>query len=563
MTLRWPWFAAFAVFVACIPLFAWDHHFYCDWPNHLAMIGYVGEYLKAHASLPATFHTNETIGRATPMFYGDLYLPTLGALSAVVGPRAALSLGVAALLLLQFASVRGLLWDATKDEAVACAAAVIVTWAIYPLTDLYNRAAIPEFFAITALQTGACLWALYARDPTRRQQTGIAAGLLLTLAAGIHPPTALFGGLTFAVFWLASLSWCPDRRRLLKCSLAIAAAAAGVLAPWLYVVTKFGGQLQIVRTTASLTFFPTSLDAIATRLSLVPTVGLEVGAVSTPNLDPQVSIPLGVALVLLALVALAPGARNRQARRAFVFAAICAAATWALFTLSTYSPAWKALPKAFMIIQFPYRLVAFVNVAALGALTGLLAARVPIDRHLTRSRLVLAACVVVATVGVGLKLPRCLASGSGADAVVTDYANPPRDWYFGSVDYATPDAFAKLDAAAPKQSVALPVGAANGFGVVVSTHVRAVARTQVSTNVQAFPWNVLTIDGRPVPRAATLSDGVKLATWIDPGEHEVGYAFHPDRAWSALRAASLCLLCAWACAGAFGPALIRRLSRGR
>jgi len=273
MTLRWPWIAAFAVFVACIPLFAWNHHFHNDWPNHLGMIGYVGEYLKAHGALPATFNTNQIVGRPTPMFYGNLYLPALGALSALTGPRAALSLVVVALLFLQFASVRRLFQDTTRDEAIACAAAVIVTWAIYPLTDLYNRSAIPEFVAITALQAGSCLWTYYARDPARRGHAGLVAGLLVTVAAGVHPPTALFGGLTFAVIWLASLVWCPDRARLLGRSLVIAVAAAGVLAPWLYVVNEFGGQLNIVRSNPPLSFFPNSLDAIGTRLSVVPTVG--------------------------------------------------------------------------------------------------------------------------------------------------------------------------------------------------------------------------------------------------------------------------------------------------
>lgn len=562
MTLRWPWIAAFAVFVACIPLFAWNHQFFGDWPNHLAMIGYVGEYLKAHACLPTTFHTNETVGRATPMFYGNFCLPALGALSAIVGPRAALTVAVAALLLLQFASVRELFWDATRDEGVACAAAVIVTWAIYPLTDLYNRAAIPEFFAITALQTGSCLWALYARSPAQRQRASVVAGLLVTLAAGIHPPTALFGGLTFGVLWLASLSWCPDRARVLRRSLAVALAAAAVLAPWLYVVTKFGGELNIVRNKSPLYFFPASLDAVRTRLSAVPTVGADATGVGTPNLDPQVSVPLAAALVLLALFALASRAGDRRARRGLVFAALCAAAMAVLFRLSTSEPSWSLLPKAFTIIQYPYRLVAFVNLAALGALTGVLAALVPDDVRVARSRFVLVAGVVLATVNVGLKLPRCLESASGADSVVTDYVNPPRDWYFGYDDYATPDAFPKVDGAAPREAVKLSVvGAPDGFGVVGSAHVHAGVRTQVSTNVQAFPWNVLTVDGQPVSREAMLSDGVRLAAWIAAGDHELGYQFRPDRAWSALRVSSLLLLGAWALGGALGPWLLRGRQR--
>jgi hypothetical protein len=561
MTLRWPWIAAFAVFVACIPLFAVQHYFYGDWPNHLGMIGYFGEYLKAHGGVPATFDTVHTVGRATPMFYGNVYLPALGAMSAFVGPWMALALAVAGLLFLQFASVRALLWDITGDETIACAAAIIVTWEIYPLTDLYNRAAIPEFFAITALQTGSCLWALYARDPARHDRASIGGGLLITIAAAIHPPTALIGCLTFGVLWLASLLECPDRRRVLKRSLAIGAGTAGVLAPWLYVVAKFGKHLGIVHDSDTLLFFPTSMDTVSTRLSLVPSVGVNVRAVGTPYLDTQVSVPIAAAMVILSVLAVVARGRDRQARRAFIVAGICLTATLALFALSISPSAWKVLPKAFAIVQFPYRVVAFVNVAVLAAFSAVLAALGRDPSRAARSRRVLVAALLLATVGVGFKLPRCQGPGGGADAVVTDYVHPPGDWYYGDKGYTAADQFAKL--AGPKAAVKLSVGAPHDFAAVGSTHVRVAARTQISTNVEAFPWNVLTIDGRPVPREATVADGVKLATWIDAGEHDVGYAFHPDRIWSALRAVSLGLWVVWACYWAFGPALVRRLSRRR
>jgi hypothetical protein len=562
ITLRWAWIAAFAVFVACIPLFAVDHYFFGDWPNHLGMIGYFGEYMKVHAGLPAVFSTQQTVGRATPLFYGNAFLPALGAMSAFVGPRWALSIAVAGMLFLQFASVRGLFRDATRDEAVACAVAIIVTWLIYPLTDLYNRSAIPEFFAITALQAGSCLWALYARDPARRERDGIAAGLLLTIAAATHPPTALFGGLIFGMLWLASLVWCPDRGRLLKRSLAIGAAAVGVMAPWLYVVAKFNKQLQIVQTN-DLLFWPTSIDTFSTRMSLLPTVGLNPRAISTPYLDAQVSLPLVVVLILLGIPALAARARDRQARHAFTFAAVCSLATCGVFTLSIWPPAWTVLPKAFKMVQFAYRLVAFVNVAAVGALLGLLVALGRDYTQAPRSRLILTVGLLLATVGVAFKLPRCLGPGGGADAVVNDYENPPGDWYYGDQAYTTADMFRKVDAAAPKQAVKLSVGAASSFGIVGSAHVRAAARTLVSTNVHAFPWNVVTIDGQPVSRDATLRDGLKLAAWVEAGEHEIGYQFHPDFAWSALRALSSALLALWAFGAAFGPAVARVLARRR
>jgi hypothetical protein len=559
MTLRWYWIGIFAVFVACVPLFAWDHPFYCDWPNHLGMIGYVGEYLKAHAGLPSTIDTNVVVGRATPMFYGNLYFPILGSLSAMFGPRAAVTIGAAVMLLFQFAGVRALVKDVSRDEAVACAAAVVVTWSIYPLTDLYNRSALTEFFAITALQTGTCFWAFYARDPARRERTSIVAGLFVTLAAGFHPPTALFGGLTFGVFWLASFIWCPDRKRVFLRSLAIAGAAAVVLAPWLYVLAKFGKQIQITGT--GLWWFHTSLDMAITRLSPFPWPGPEMSVVSTPNLDPQITVGLGVAVVLLGIVALVARARDRRARGAFAFAALCLAATVFLFVLSVSEPAWKWVPKSFTIVQFPYRLVAFIDMAALGALTGVLAALMREDGHVAPSRAVLAVAVVVAAFGVGLKLPRCLQSPAPLDAVVTDYMNPPRDWYFGYEDYSTAGAFVAVDAAQPKEPIKLVVGAPKrGFGIVNPTHIRAAKRTQISTNVQAFPWNLLTVDGHPVKHDATLVDGLRLATWVDAGEHDIGYTFKPDRTWLALRRLALALFVFWGLIAAFGPVLARRIS---
>jgi hypothetical protein len=563
MTLRWPWFAAFAVFVACIPLFAVDHYFYGDWPNHLGMIGYFGAYLRAHGALPATMHTVQTVGRSTTIFYGGTsFLPLLGTLSAFFGPWGAVSLGVAGLLFLQFASVRALLWDVTRDEVVSCAAATIATWAIYPLTDLYNRAAIPEFFAITALQTGTCLWILYARDPARHARASVGAGLLVAYGAGVHPPSALFGCLTFAVVWLASLVWCPDRRSLLKRSLAIGAAMVVVLAPWLYALGKFKSHLRIVKE-AEFLFYLTSLDAVSTRLSLVPTVGPDAKVVLCPSLDPQISVPIAAAAILLGLVALETLARDRQARRALAFAGVLAATTCALFALSTKPSAWKLVPKGLQAIQFPYRLVAFVNVAALATLTGVLAAFGRERSYTAGTRLVLALALGVAALGVGLKLPRCLGPGGGADAVVTDYVSPPGDWYYGLQDYATPDAFPQLPGGVPKQAVSLPVGRGGDFAVVGTVTVRLATPMQIGTNVQAFPWNVLTIDGRPLPHEATFADGFKLGAFVEAGVHVIGYEFHPDGAWSALRALSLLLLVAWAGTWAFGPALTRVLARRR
>jgi len=565
MRLGWPWIGSFAVLVACIPLFAWDHHFFGDWPNHLAMIGYFGEYLKAHAALPAMFHTNETIGRATPLFYGQLCWPALGLLAAAVGPRGALSLLVAGLLVLQFASVRALVRAVTADETIACAAATIVTWAIYPLTDLYNRAAIPEFLAITSLQAGTCLWVRYARDPARYDRSSVWAALLVTVAIGTHPPTALFGGITFGVVWLTSLWLSPERRRVAVRSLPLALAGVLALAPWIYVMAKFGPHLGIVRGSGSLSWFPASLDAVRTRLSPLPTVGPDPTGMNTPNLDAQVSLPLVASLAVLGVAAVAARGRQRPSRGVLVLGIVCAGMAAALLVASVSTFSWRMLPKAFAIVQFPYRLVAFVNLAALVALAGVLAAVAGggDTRGLALGRRVLGFALVLAAAEVACKVPRCLASGSGDDAVVADYANPPRACYFGSEDYVTPDAFPAAGSAGPRRALALPVGGARGFGVAGAADVTVAARTLIVTNVQAFAWNALAVDGRVLRSDETVVDGIKLSAWVDAGTHDVRYRFRPAPAWRALRSIAMVTAAGWMVVALAWPTLRARRLRFR
>lgn len=106
----------------------------------------------------------------------------------MTAPRIAVSMGVVVLLYLQFFCVRRLIEQVSQSEAAATLIATIVTWAIYPLTDLYNRAAIPEFIAITLLQSGVCLWLCFVNQPGQSGGTRLAhtAGFVLMLAAGTH-----------------------------------------------------------------------------------------------------------------------------------------------------------------------------------------------------------------------------------------------------------------------------------------------------------------------------------------------------------------------------------------
>ena len=73
-----------------------------DWSNHLWMIGYYGDYFRAHGSLPTVMNTGPAVGLAQPVFYAWLFYPWLGILAAATGAALAVRVAVLAMLAGQF-----------------------------------------------------------------------------------------------------------------------------------------------------------------------------------------------------------------------------------------------------------------------------------------------------------------------------------------------------------------------------------------------------------------------------------------------------------------------------
>src|SRR5579864_528830 len=136
---------AIPIVIACFPLL-WlapihrhFHHALSDWDNNLWMIGYFGEYFRRHGSFPMTFNTDPWVGMPNPMFYGSLFFPLAGLLSALFGSALALRMVVVTLFWLQTTQVYRTIKAMDQDSYTAWAIAAVVAFAIYPLTNLYSR----------------------------------------------------------------------------------------------------------------------------------------------------------------------------------------------------------------------------------------------------------------------------------------------------------------------------------------------------------------------------------------------------------------------------------------
>ena len=157
--------------------------FYVDWNNHLWLIEYFGESIK-HLRIPDVMNTKQLVGMPITLFYAQKFYVLAGMLSAFLGSAVTVRIMVFMVFLLQFFQVYRAAMKTGAQGKISLCLAVMMTWAIYPLTNLYNRSAIPEFFAVVfltcSLASFLCVILNDGHKPVSRYDI-IATGLFFVL----------------------------------------------------------------------------------------------------------------------------------------------------------------------------------------------------------------------------------------------------------------------------------------------------------------------------------------------------------------------------------------------
>jgi hypothetical protein len=536
-----------------------NNAFYLDWRNHLWIIGYFGEYFRQHWTFPITINTDQVAGLPYPIFYGYLFFPAAGLISSFTGCAFALRLVCSLVFLLQVRQVSKTVETIAGNRFVAGAVTVLVSFATYPLTNLYNRTAIPEFIAASLVLSVCMMWLRIVRmnDPQRRLRLVLGAALVLAMAMGTHPITAILGTSMVCLLVLVSLPFVPYNRDLLKTVGVAAVLIAIVIAPWVYAVARYAGKVQIAG--GWLYFFPKSLDRFFTRffpLPWDPRMGTpELIQWGTPYLDTQINFGMLIlAIYLLYRVLRQGGAKGvRESRIGFAafagFALVCVASLSELF--------WVPIPNSLKFIQFAYRLVTYADLFLLLAVLFLLAGMRRIagspDRPLIA---VLAVCLTLSTASVALKLmhahraeePNVLAGSEWPDTDRDALRMMPPTFY-GVNGYAVKSGVHSILADNTVLSPAsFPIGIQQHFGEVLPVPVFSNFGL-IRTNVQIFPWNRVVWNGREIPfeETSTNQDLITIVS-TKPGAGTLGYIVRPEPVWVVLRILSLWTFALWAVA---------------
>ncbi len=564
---RWSYFgAARAVAVAALvalPLtWLWDLHagFYFDWYHNLWMIGYTGEYWRVHGSFPVTFNSLPSVGTPLPIFYGFVLYPMLAPLAAWAGAAVALRIGLGALVLTQVHALLAAGRTVGIDRRLSFVVAASVVWSVYSLTNLYNRAAIPEYFAVgllvASLGYGISASAQCAPGPAFRY--GWLAVLCAALSAATHPPTALLAAPFLAVLTgIGAVEGFARARRYPAFRAAVGGAAGAavgglaLLAPWLYASFRLARDLTIEAPGGPLTYYPHRSDSWLGRFAPIPydEAAWRHVAAQTPYLEAPVSVGLIVLLAwnfrLWLSLRRTPSRPNRSVWEGCAGPVMLASGIWFVVALaiSLPLPGTRAVTVLTPYVQFGYRLVSHCNAALLVmvlASGSWLAARSAYPRYRTGTRIVLGAAFALGGTGLLIKLAHAHAVQQIEASPMFAWSGPRNALVEGGDDwldqiYATPRRFLELPGAVRIQTTPrrFPVGSGPGdFGTVHSFAVDQPQAGWVLTDAVAFPWTRIQVNGRRAEAVARCN--YLLAVRLPAGHSVVAWWWRPDPIWATL-----------------------------
>jgi hypothetical protein len=544
--------ALVVILLPSLPLFDLNSIFAVDWPNQVWLINYVSAFFAEHHQFPTVINSFRLIGMPYPVFYGYLFFPLLSVLSLAWNADLTVRLIAIALFAFQFYLVFRMAQIATRDKFCSFCLATFITWAIYPMTNLYNRGAIPEFFATGLFVCSAAIWFIVLETKPRLDRFLLCNlfVFLFVLSAGSHPITALYGACFMALLVVLTLWISRAEFKSLIIPLAIPIVLGTIsLLPWVMATTKFTPRMALAASFKKVGYYPRSLDSLYARLLPFP---IETKSylhkmaddhAVAKHLDTQINFPL-LALLALFLFAIYKkgGFKDKRAMASVAtFGALAVLMIWS----STSPGSIDKLGHNFRTIQFAYRLITYINFSLLMGIMFCFwrQAQGPV---LLRKRAILSSLLVVSFVGLGIKLFHAQQVMVPADfqlarskSFTANLLNMP-DSFYGSDAYTITNLFPELTAEkvntfrnCPFEPLSEPFGevksvaSPNGIG---------------QTNIEQFPWNyIFDKQNEPVPR---LEHDHRIALDM-PQSTEIHYAFIPDTLWNQARRVSLWTFFLW------------------
>jgi hypothetical protein len=241
------------------------------------------------------------------------------------------------------------------------------------------------------------------------------------------------------------------------------------------------------------------------------------------------------------------GDRKRQSTRLAIVMLAVALVLFAFSFFLSVNPTISSMFGGFFdILQFPYRLTAYINLSLLVVVLSLgeLCGTIRTDPQTASIRaVVVTACISVAFCSVILKLIHADTAREyrppsiGREPTVLDLPS----FFYGANDFATISLYKTTPSESLQSAgvVRFQPKERSHFGEIGSMRMQLDKPSLVVFNVAAFPWNSLRLNGSPVARE-DLSfvrvnmgqvQGTVIATRMEAGNYTAEYQFVSERIW--------------------------------
>jgi hypothetical protein len=554
--------------------------FYVDWYNHLWLIGYYGQYFSVYHRMPLTINTHYLLLLAYPTFYGHLFYSVLGLISSLTGPNLAIRLGFATLWALMFWLIYRVTIEFSQDRLISLTLGCLICWAIYPLTNLYNRSALTEVFATELMVCTLCSALLMIVLPETRSKISYMLLTGFTFALSSEHPITLFFSIVFLgpMLLVMAIAWFKYQKQdivpLTIIAFVLAIMIFLVLAPWAYAILLFKNQLAVLNSGGSGVDFIG--ENLFTHFMLFPfdyrslLAGLNV---STPYLDSQMNVPL-----LLFLLGFGIGAYTnkskilssqnlKQAGKGLFWTATVLFCLAAILSGSHFL--YRYIP-VLNIIQFPYRAVSYMDISVLAAVLALIMIFQGQFGSSNTRLVVVTFCLTLSFSSLLVKLShattimKVATTGQECNNAPVDlnsnirvlracydlnpvdrsfFLNFPRTFY-GEGAY-TIDYPGTRASDSPLVEIDFLVGDGKNFGLALPKVINFSAPTWIITNISSSPWTVILIDHSPIPTSDMINARGKLEIKVPVGKHIIEALFSPDRVFLILEKTRSVVLILW------------------
>jgi hypothetical protein len=394
---RWHWLLpAGVIAVLMAPMVLTDRTFGGDWPGHLWLVQMQARNI-SYLGHPSLF-VQSTMGAFEPWyaFYGGT-LYSLAALVAVVIGGHTVVAYVGSFALAMAMAFGGFSWLA-KQAGVrgwpAHVAGFFFVASAYYMTDIYARGAWPETMATSAIPLLVASALALLRAECWRVGPVVAFVFAVVIFTGSHNITLLYGTI-FLILLCVALVLAFGRDRLPPLRRVLAVCALGLLAAAVNLWFLLPDVAYEGRTVIGQSFGkpPEVTGGLSPLLLLDPFRHSRIPGLPTFDLQlPVLVLAWSVAALAIGWTALAD-----KWRRLALALAIPAVPFLAVLL---FPALWKLLPRLLWAIQFPYRLITYVDycVAALAILAVI--AIVAKGRGRGRTALILAG-VLIASLEAG------------------------------------------------------------------------------------------------------------------------------------------------------------------